>query len=656
VEILVAKKRTSREKEEMQKLLEHPGHTGIQGAEGHSRETFASYYGRGEPIWTATCESRPVLVAVDDDRDDLEEIARELIKRYGEDYRIVCEVSAERGLERLRELEAAGEEVALVLADQWMPGASGTEFLARTHHLFPTAKRALLISHGDSTVREPLLRATALGRIDYYVNKPRRSPDEHFHRVIAEFLDEWTRVHRPGFVAVRIVGERWSARSHELRDLWSRSGIPFEFHEVDSREGEELLDRVGETPARLPVVVLFDRQVLVDPSNAEIVDAFAKNIPYGVNIRPGQRTFDLVVVGAGPAGLAAAVYGASEGLDTLVLDKDTFGGQAGTSSLIRNYLGFSRGISGQELAAQAYMQAWLFGASFHFARHTTGLRRSTDGFVVSLSDGTEVAGRAVIVATGASYRRLGVPSLEALIGAGVFYGAAVSEAHAVEGQEVFVVGGANSAGQAATHLSKYAARVTLLVRGRSLSTSMSEYLIQELEAAQNIDVRFETTVVDGGGEGRLEHLVLKNLASGSTKTVPAATLFALIGAEPHTGWLPEEIERDKRGYVLTGQELLRDGNPPQGWPLGRPPLLMETSMPGVFAVGDVRRGSVKRVASAVGAGAIAIQSVHEYFIKGKLGLDNAGDREVSGSSKEDGTESGRDSASRSVRKGVRTNG
>jgi thioredoxin reductase (NADPH) len=604
------------------KLVEHSGLSGIRGAETDPHEALASRYGSGEPVWAAACKTKPVLVAVEDDDDDLERISRELLKRYGEDYRIVCETSAERGLERLRELKAAGEDVVLVLADQWLPGASGTEFLARTHDLFPTAKRALLIEPDDSAVREPLLRSSALGRIDHYLNKPRRSPDEQFHRVIAEFLDEWTRAHRPGFVAVRIVGERWSARSHELKDLCSRSGISFEFHEAHTGEGKALLDRVGETPGRLPGVVLFDREVLVDPSNAEIVDAFAKNSPYGVNIRPGQRTFDLVVVGAGPAGLAAAVYGASEGLDTLVLDKDTFGGQAGTSALIRNYPGFSRGISGRELAMQAYTQAWLFGASFHFARHATGLRRGRDGLVVSLSDGEEVTGRTVIIATGASYRRLGVPSLEALIGAGVFYGAAVSEAQAVQGQEVYVVGGANSAGQAATHLSKYASRVTLLVRGRSLSTSMSEYLIREIEAAQNIEVRFETAVTGGGGEGRLEHLFLKNLGSGSTEVVPAAALFALIGAEPHTGWLPEEVERDKRGYVLTGQDLLRDGRHlPQGWPLGRPPLLMETSMPGVFAVGDVRRGSVKRVASAVGAGAIAIQSVHEYFVKAKLGLD-----------------------------------
>jgi thioredoxin reductase (NADPH) len=555
--------------------------------------------------------TRPVLLAVDADAGARGGIERELRKRYGEDYRVVSEGSTEAAMDRLRELEAAGEDVAVVLADQWMPGMSGTEFLARVRHLFPTAKRVLLISHGDTTVREAVLRSTALGRIDYYVNKPARSPDEQFHRVISEFLDEWAKVHRPGFVAVRIVGRPWSLRSHELKDLWSRSGVSFEFHDADSREGEELLSRMGKTAARLPVVVLFDRQVLVDPTNAEIVDAFAQEIPFGVNIRPEQRTFDLVVVGAGPAGLAAAVYGASEGLSTLVLEKYTFGGQAGTSSMIRNYLGFSRGISGQELAAQAYTQAWLFGASFNLARHATDLRRGEDGLVVSLSDGTEVVGKAVIIATGASYRRLDVPGLEALSGAGVFYGAAVSEARAVEGRQVYVVGAGNSAGQAAMHLSKYAGRVTLLARGDTLASSMSEYLITEIEAAENIDVRLNTRVVGGGGRGRLERLTLEDSASGTTETVDAAALFVLIGARPHTGWLPDEVERDEGGYVLTGQDLARDGF--EAWPFERAPLMFETSMPGVFAAGDVRYGSVKRVASAVGAGAIAVQSVHEYL-------------------------------------------
>jgi thioredoxin reductase (NADPH) len=557
--------------------------------------------------------AKPVLLAVDDNAEDLENIARELLKRYGDDYRVVCESSTEAGMSRLQECEAAGDDVALVLADQWVPKMTGAEFLAQARHVYPTAKLAMLVAQEDTAIREPLLRATALGQVDYYVRKPWRSPDEQFHRVVTEFLDEWTSVHRPGFVALRVVGERWSARAHEIRDLWSRSRVPLEFHAADSEKGKQLLARWSVGSDRLPVVVVFDRRVLVDPSNAEMVDAFARSVPYGMNIRPDQRSFELVVVGAGPAGLAAAVYGASEGLETLVVERETFGGQAGTSSLIRNYLGFSHGISGQELAAQAYTQAWLFGASFDFARHATGLRRTGHELTVALSDGTEVSGRAVLIATGVSYRRLRVPSLEALQGAGVFYGAAVTEARATEDREVYVVGGGNSAGQAAVYLSKYASKVTLLVRGASLAASMSEYLITEIGAAENITVRFNTRVIEGGGRGRLERLILENSVSGATETVHTAALFVLIGTEPHTGWLPKGIVRDRGGYVVTGQNLFRGGRPPEGWPLERPPMLLETSVPGVFAAGDVRHGSVKRVASAVGEGCIAIPLIHSYL-------------------------------------------
>jgi thioredoxin reductase (NADPH) len=574
-----------------------------------------------------TFARKPVLLAVDDDPKDLKAIARELHKRYGADYRVACEASAEAALKTLQDLKAAGEEVAVVLSEWWMSGMTGTEFLTYAHQLYPSAKRALLFERGNRTTREPILQAMALGQIDYYVPKPEHSPDEEFHRAIAEFLDEWAREHRPASMAVRIVGDPWSPRSHELRDFFSRSVIPCAFYAADSEEGRDLLTRWEKAPEQLPVVVVFDLLPLVNPSNAEITDAFEMISPFGVNTLPDVRNFDLVIIGAGPSGLAAAVYGASEGLRTVVVERETFGGQAGTSSLIRNYLGFSRGISGSELAWQAYQQAWLFGATFRIARQATGLRRGDeDELVVSLSDGTEVAGRAVILATGASYRRLDVPGLEDLVGKGVFYGAAASEAQAMEGQMVYVVGGANSAGQAALHLSKYASHVTILVRGSSLSSSMSDYLIQEIDAAQSIEVRYHTRVVDGGGEGRLDHLVLEDSASGLTETVPAAALFVLIGAEPRTGWLPEEIERDKRGFVVTGQDLLRDGRPPQGWSLERLPLHMETSMPGVFAAGDVRSGSVKRVASAVGAGAIAIQSVHEHFLKTRLGFDGSGAR------------------------------
>ena len=559
---------------------------------------------------TATPE--PVLLAVDDPN-TLGRIEHELRQRYGSYYRVACEGSAEAGMRTLQALRAADKDVAVVLADQWMPGMTGVEFLTHTRPLYPGAKRALLFERGNRTTREPILQAMALGQIDYYVPKPEQPPDEEFHRCIAQFLEEWARDYRPASVAVRIVGEPWSARSHELRDVLSRSGIPHAFSSANSKEGQELLARVDKTLARLPIVIVFDRLVLVDPDNAEIVDAFELISPFGLNTLSDVREFDLVIIGAGPAGLAAAVYGSSEGLRTVVVERETFGGQAGTSSLIRNYLGFSRGISGSELAWQAYQQAWLFGASFRLARHTIALHYGPEQLVVSLSDGTEVAGRAAIIATGASYRRLGVPSLEALQGAGVFYGAAVTEAQGMKGQEVYVVGGGNSAGQAARHLSKHARRVTLLVLGESLAAHMSQYLIEEIEATENIKVRLNTQVIDGGGQGRLEHLVLKDRASGLTETVPAAALFVLIGARPHTGWLPEEVMRDERGYIITGNDLLRDGSPPEGWPLKRPPMLLETSVPGVFAAGDVRCGSVKRVASAVGEGSIAIQMVHKYL-------------------------------------------
>ncbi|HEU4494887.1 MAG TPA: FAD-dependent oxidoreductase [Rubrobacteraceae bacterium] len=557
-----------------------------------------------------------MIFAVDAGAESFPRIEYGLRRRYGIEYRVICETSAMWGMKRLRDLKAAGEEVALILADQWMPDIAGDEFLARAGQLFPTAKRAVLVEWGDRTTQEPVLRAMTLGHIDYYVNKPERPGDEYFHRMIAEFIYDWAKAHRPVFAEIRLVGEQWSARSHELRDILNRNGILHEFHAADTEAGQSLLAQFDKDSARLPVVILYDGQVLEDPSNADLVDAF------GVNRELDRRNFDLVIVGAGPAGLAAAVYGASEGLSTLILEREAIGGQAGTSSLIRNYLGFPWGIGGAELAKRATEQAWWFGAVFRFMRDATSLQAKGRELSVALSDGTEVTGRAVVLATGVSYRRLGVASLEGLVGAGVFYGAAVTEAKAMTGQEVYVVGGANSAGQAAAHLAEYASHVTMVVRGRSLTTSMSDYLIKEIGAAQNIDVRFGTRVVDGGGEGRLEYLVLKDLDSGRTETVAAAALFILIGAEPHTEWLPKEIVRDQRGYVVTGPDLLQDGGPPRGWPLGRLPLPMETSVPGVFAAGDVRYGSVKRVASAVGAGAITIQSVHEHFVKAKLGLDN----------------------------------
>jgi thioredoxin reductase (NADPH) len=555
-----------------------------------------------------TRSTKPVVLAVDDDAEALAKIKRELSERYGKGYRVVCEATTKAGIAELERCKAEGEDVALVLADLWMPEMSGPEFLERVRLIFPTAKRVLLIAWrawGDRRSAQAILRSMTLGGIDSYLIKPWwEYPDENFHRTITQFLYEWARSHRSGVAEVSVVGERGSPRSHEVRDLLQRNGAFHAFYPVDSENGQRLLARSGQTSSRLPVVIMLDGQTLVDPSNAEIAQAF------GVSTHPQRRSFDLVVVGGGLAGLASTVYAASEGLSTLAVEREAVGGQAGSSSSIRNYLGFPWGVSGSELAQQAYLQAWVFGATVGFMIEATGLRRDGDGLVVAFSDGTEVKSKAVVIATGASYRRLGLSSLEALVGAGVFYGAAVTEARAMEGQRAYVVGGANSAGQAAVHLSRYASRVTLLVRGGSLAASMSDYLIKEIEATPNIVVYLNTRVVDGGGRGRLEHLVIEDSTSGNNETVPAAALFVLIGAEPRTGWLPEEVLRDERGFILTGQDLQHGGSLPPGWFLERAPMPLETSVPGVFAVGDVRHGSVKRVASAVGEGSVAIQSVH----------------------------------------------
>src|SRR5215208_5114303 len=358
---------------------------------------------------------KPVIFAVDAGAESFPRIEYGLRRRYGVEYRVICETSAMWGMKRLRDLKAAGEEVALVLADQWMPDIEGAEFLARAGQLFPTAKRAVLLEWGDRTTQEPVLRAMTLGHIDYYANKPERPGDEYFHKMIAEFLYDWAKAHRPVFAEMRVVGEQWSARSHQLRDILNRNGILHEFHAAGTEEGQQLLARLGRSSAKLPVVVLYDGQVLDDPSNADLVDAF------GVNRPLGRRRFDLVIVGAGPAGLAAAVYGASEGLSTLIVEGEAIGGQAGTSSKIRNYLGFPGGVGGAELASRAAEQAWLFGATFSYMNRAKDVRRSEDGLALTLSCGNDVSARAVIVATGAAYRRLGIPALEDLRGAGVFY-------------------------------------------------------------------------------------------------------------------------------------------------------------------------------------------------------------------------------------------
>jgi thioredoxin reductase (NADPH) len=555
----------------------------------------------------------PVLLLVHDPR-ARDCVEAELRKRYGADYQVITTGSVQETLGVLGQLRDDQRQVSLVLADQWLPEATGTELLARVRQLHPAARRVLLITWGDQTIAEPMLRATVLGDIDAYVVKPGTPPDERFHRFVTEQLDEWGRSNLPGLEAVRVVGEEWAPRSHELRELLGRNGIPFGFYPADSPEGQRLLQEAGAARKALPAVALFDGRILADPSNAEVGQAV------GVQTKPGG-SYDVTVIGAGPAGLAAAVYGASEGLSTLVLEPEAIGGQAGTSSLIRNYLGFPTGVSGGDLAVRAYTQAWNFGAEYVYGNPATGLRPEGSELVVTVADGSEVRSRAVVIATGMAYRRLGIPALDALTGAGVFYGAAASEARAMKGSEVFVVGGANSAGQAAVHLARYAAQVTVLVRGRSLADSMSEYLIRAIESAPNIAVRYGVAVTGGTGQSRLEGLTLTDLESGAAETVNAVALFVLIGAEPRTQWLPDAVRRDQSGFVVTGTDLLQGGQPDEQWPLRRLPMFLESSLPGVFAVGDLRHGSVKRVAAAVGDGSIAIRLVHDHLRGNGRGTD-----------------------------------
>jgi thioredoxin reductase (NADPH) len=548
----------------------------------------------------------PILFLVDDRPRVLEALAGDLERRFGADHRIHTEHAPEAALAALEGLVGQGEEVALVVAGQHMSELPGVQFLCRAHELHPTAKRVLLVGRRAWTPANPAVRAMTLGQIDTYLFEPWLPVERFLYLPISQVLADWAPSHGPSFEGIRIVGPRLGTRSHELRDLLTRMGIPHGWYQADTADGRQLLGEAGQDGERLPVVLFHSGQVFVDPSNAELAAAL------GFGTRPGASAYDLVIVGAGPAGLAAAVYAASEGLDTLVLEPQVAGGQAGTSAMIRNYLGFPRGIGGGDLANRALEQAWLFGANLVLAQRATGLRADGDRRLVQLSDGGEVAAGAVVVASGIAWRRLGVPELEALVGSGVFYGAAGAEARALEGQDAFVVGAGNSAGQAALHLAKYAASVTLLARGPDLAKSMSDYLIQELEQAPNVTVRLRTQVVGGLGHHRLDGLVLRQLDSGAIEEVPAAALFVMIGGEPRTEWLAG-VERDERGYILTGHDLLGPDGAAAGWPLQRPPLLLETSIPGVFAAGDVRHRSVKRVASAVGEGAVAVQLVHQYL-------------------------------------------
>jgi thioredoxin reductase (NADPH) len=551
--------------------------------------------------------STPVLLAVDEDARSLGDVERELTDRYSRSYRIVCVSSAKEAMEELEALAIAGEDVALVLAAQSLGEVTGGALLGKVRDLHAHAQRGLLIewgSWGDGRTAEEIFEAMARRQIEYYVIRPSQTPDELFHQSVSTFLLEWAHARRVSPHTVHIVSESWTGRASELKEVLGRCAVPHAFVLADSPDGRALVAKAGDGSG-MPLVVFPDGTVLEDPTKLELASAV------GATIDPERRDYDVVIVGGGPAGLSAAVYGASEGFQTLVVDDGGIGGQATSSSLIRNYLGFPRGVSGRRLAESAYEQAWVFGAKFAFMHDATSIRRDGDRIFVCLSDGGEVSGRAVILATGATYRRLEVAELEELVGDGVFYGGPTSEAPTTVDEDVHVVGGANSAGQAALHLAEYARQVTLVVRGDAIEMGMSHYLVQQVEDAPNVEVRLETEVVGGGAgdDGWLDRLVLRSCADGETETVASDGLFLMIGADPNTDWLPAELARGDDGFVRTGPDLEEDGN----WPLDRSPLSLETSVPGVFAAGDVRHGSMNRVASAVGEGSIAIRLVHELF-------------------------------------------
>jgi thioredoxin reductase (NADPH) len=551
----------------------------------------------------------PVLFVVDHDRRSLDVLLTDLSGRFGNDFAVLGESSPTDALAALDALATAQRQVALLLVDD-----ANSDFLARAHKLYPSAARVLLVDR-DYSSTSPAVAAIALGRADYHIVRP-WTDDEMMYRAMSGYLASWEKEQEPNFELFRIVAEEGDSRVLVLRDVMARFSMPAAFYAAESESGRRLLVDAGLDASQLPAVIRYDGQVMIDPSLPDLAHAV------GVNITNDVERCELAIVGAGPAGLTAAVYAASEGLETVLLERAVSGGQAGTSPMIRNYPGFPHGISGGLLMERTCEQAWLMGAHIVFAQQAVGLERDGDERIVRLRDGSEVRARSVVIATGIEWRRLGVPSLEALVGAGVFYGAAVSESRAMQDQEVFIVGAGNSAGQAALHLAKHARTVTLVVRGESLPAAMSSYLVRAIEATANVVVRYRTEVVDGGGDGQLEHLALADRASGAVTNVAAAALFTMIGGEPHTRWLPDEIARDASGYLITGRELL--DAPGVRWSHRRAPLALETSVPGVFAAGDVRQGSIKRVASGVGEGATVVRLVHEHLSDIELASASAG--------------------------------
>jgi thioredoxin reductase (NADPH) len=546
---------------------------------------------------------KPVILAVDDDVSVLEMVVQDLRRQYGANYRIQRAASGQAALDTCDQLKKRGDTVALFVSDQRMPGMSGVEFLGKAMEIYPDAKRALLTAYADT---EAAIQAINTAKINYYLTKPWDPPEERLYPVLNDLLETWKENYKPPFEGIRVVGPRYTLRDHQVRDFLSRNRVPYVWLDPEqSAEGVDLLTRFKLDDRKLPVVLFGDGSYLVQPGQMELAGKV------GLRTQAAKEFYDLVIVGAGLAGLAAAVYGASEGLRTLVIEDEAPGGQAGSSSRIENYLGFPEGLSGQQLAERALIQATRFGAEM-LTQKATGIRTENNYNIVQLSDGREVSCHACLIAVGVYYRRLNTPGVERLTGAGVYYGAAMTEARACVDEHVFIVGGANSAGQAAMYFSKYAKKVTMLVRGESLKNSMSKYLIDQIAATSNIEVRTCCQVVEALGETRLSCLKICG-PDGGEETVPANGLFIFIGAAPNTDWLPDTVMRDTNGFLLSGPDLKVDGKLLKSWNQKREPYLLETSVPGIFVAGDVRHGSIKRVASAVGEGSISVQFIHQYL-------------------------------------------
>jgi thioredoxin reductase (NADPH) len=558
------------------------------------------------PVMAPDGATRTAIVTVDDDPGVSRAVARDLRRRYGEQHRIVRAESGQSALDALRQMKLRGDLVAVILADYRMPQMNGIEFLERAMDLYPGARRVLLTAYADTGAAIDAINVVDL---DHYLLKPWDPPEEKLYPVVDGLLEAWLASdHRP-VPETKIVGHRWSARSSEVREFLARNQVPYRWYASDEPEGERLLAAAGADGLRLPVVITPDGEALVEPADAELASRV------GLATTPSKDFYDLIVIGGGPAGLGAAVYGASEGLRTVLVERTATGGQAGQSSRIENYLGFPDGVSGAQLTDRARRQAAKFGAEVLTTRDVVGLEVNGSARSVRFADGSTIDAHTVILATGVSYRRLAAPGLEEMTGRGVYYGSALTEAAACSGQDVFIVGGANSAGQAAVYLSRGARSVTILVRGPSLERSMSFYLIQQIESIPKISVRTCTEVIRADGGDHLESLTLRDTSTGATQTVSAQWMFLFIGAAPLTDWLDNVVVRDERGFVISGPDLSVEGQRPRGWELDRPPYHLETSVPGVFVAGDARAESAKRVASAVGEGAMAVMLVHRYLEK-----------------------------------------